>query len=104
MNVFENMSSIKDRVLSLLLKFPLTRDNDNKLLSYFWFYEVGETDIENSTAKELLIKLSNGELTTSESIRRVRQKLQEEHVELRGKSYRARKKEAEIVKQNIKNL
>lgn len=104
MNVFKNMVSIKDKVKSLLVRFPHLKDDDNKLLSYFWFYQVGEEDIKVSSAQDLLRKLSDGDLTASESIRRVRQKLQEQHPELRGKSYKARKKESIEVKQEIKNL
>jgi hypothetical protein len=104
MSVFKNMVSIKDRVKTLLIRFPHLRDDDNKLLSYFWFYEVGEFTIESLSAQNLLEKLNRGELTASESIRRVRQKLQEEYTDLRGFSYKARKKESVEVKQEIKNL
>lgn len=104
MSVFENMVSIKDKVKVLLIKFPHLKDNDNKLLAYFWFYQAGEGEIKSSSAQDFLRKLSDGQLATSESIRRVRQKLQEEHPELRGLSYKARKREAVEVKQEIKNL
>ena len=100
----DKMFSVKDKVKALLESFLPLRDDDNKLLAYFWFYQVGEGNIKSSSAKDLLKKISDGELANSETIRRVRQKIQEENPKLRGKSYRLRKSQAEEVRQEIKNI
>jgi hypothetical protein len=100
----DELKTVKDKVKALLEMFPPLKDDDNKLLAYFWFYQVGEENIKVFSAKDLLKKISDGELTNSETIRRVRQKIQEENPKLRGKSYRLRKSQAEEVRQEIKNV
>ena len=48
--------------------------------------------------------MANKELINTESIRRVRQKIQEKYVELRGKSYKQRKIDGETTSGAIKKL
>jgi hypothetical protein len=55
-------------------------------------------------AFEVLEKMANGELTKSESIRRVRQKIQEENPELRGELWSKRQILKEEIQQNIFKL
>ena len=96
----------KDRVKDLLTKLPHLRDNDNKLLASVWFYELKDKryDLHNMTGFELLKVISEAKLSNSESVRRCRAKLQELHPELRGKIYKERHKEKEIVKKDLKSL
>jgi hypothetical protein len=56
------------------------------------------------SALDFLEMFATGKLTHSESIRRVRQKIQEDNPHLRGKSYKRRKDDENNTKNNIKNL
>jgi hypothetical protein len=89
-------TSVRERVLKVLLDFPETRDNDKLLTIHIWSEEssLSRTDLLG----KFIDKFIAGELTNTESIRRVRQKLQEEHEMLRGKMYgKRRDKQKEIV-------
>lgn len=76
----ENYQRVKD----LLITNPKTRDNDNLLLSIIWQDDILNKKLHNTDFWHLL---ENGELTNFESVRRVRQKIQSECKELRGKRY-----------------
>lgn len=84
----------KDKVKKLLEKNSKLRDDDNKLQATYWYYELkakGE-DLEGASMLAYLTMYANGELTNAESIRRMRAKLQEEYIELRGEKYNKRHK------------
>ena len=87
---------LKERVKDLLVNQIDTRDNDNLLISQIW---LDEGVPENSIY--FLIKYSKGGCTSAESIRRARQKLQEEHESLRGEKYNERQRKGEEVRQTI---
>tara|TARA_R100000655_G_scaffold110111_1_gene167734 strand:- start:3951 stop:4313 length:363 start_codon:yes stop_codon:yes gene_type:complete len=98
----------KEQIYKLLLIDKRLRDNDNMLLSIIWRKEVDE--IEEAKPKSILSNnlgvldyLAFGELTSPESIRRTRQKIQQENPNLRGEKYKARHKEQEQVKQELIN-
>ncbi len=103
MSVIDQLKDKKQKVEHLLKTKPLTRDDDNLLLATYWYFEIRES-IENLSAVEFLRLLTEGRLTGSETIRRVRQKLQEQNPTLRGKSYKARKKEETEVRNEIGKL
>jgi hypothetical protein len=94
------MSQVKDRVKALLEKHPHLRDSDNKLIATIWKYDLMGL-CENLSAMDFLKLYAEGELTNSESIRRVRQKIQEENPDLRGTVNEARQKEGEAVRKEI---
>ena len=98
MSSLKEMVGIKPKVKHLLVNFPHLRDDDNKLIANIWYNEVDCTDISAST---FLKFFSDGILTSPESIRRMRQKLQEENEELRGKNYKLRHKEKDTIRKNI---
>lgn len=98
------MKTIKEKVRALLERFPEVRDSDSHLVATFYYYEIGETAIKVMTGYDVLKELASGNLTNAESIRRVRQKLQEKHPELRGKSYVRRQEDGEKTKQEIGDL
>lgn len=105
MKGFNELKSIKDRVRSILSKREDSRDSDDLLISSFWYYECKLLIKGGLSAQDFLTMYSKGEITSSESIRRVRQKIQEEVVELRGKSYKQRKHVLEKeIRENIKDL
>ncbi len=97
------MSLVKDRVKALLVKHPHLRDSDNKLIATIWKRDLMNRKLNSNsiTANTFLTFYSIGELTNAETIRRVRQKLQEENPELRGTVNEARQKEGEEVRREI---
>lgn len=94
----ENYQRVKD----LLITNKETRDNDNLLLSIIWQDDILNERLHNS---DFWYLLENGMLTNFESVRRVRQKIQEENPELRGTKYRLRTGALELeVKQEVKEI
>ena len=89
---------LKERVKELLVNQIDTRDNDNSLISQIWLDEGVPVN-----SIDFLIKYSKGGFTSAESIRRARQKLQEEHENLRGDKYNERQRKGEEVRQTINN-
>jgi len=83
----------KEKVKNLLINNPKLRDSDSKLISRYWFNELKcmGLNAEEVTAYDLLSLFATSNVTSTETIRRVRQKLQEEHPELRGENYKNRK-------------
>lgn len=101
----ENYQRVKD----LLITNPETRDNDNLLLSMIWRDDLANYNGNPVNAympvNNFLDLLANNELTNFESVRRVRQKIQEECPELRGVKYRVRCGRLELeTKQEVKEL
>ena len=103
MKLIREMSLVKDRVKALLEKHPHLRDSDNKLIATIWKYDLLQQclPIENITAYNFLELYSKEKLTNAETIRRVRQKIQEENPDLRGTVNELRQKEGEEVRKNI---
>jgi hypothetical protein len=73
------MNRTKEIVQGLLGKHPATRDNDNLLCSLIWRQE--------SNLFNFFSRLESGKLTSPETIRRCRQKLQRDNPNLRGALY-----------------
>ena len=44
---FNSLKKIKDKVKHLLIKHPKTRDNDNELVCWFWYYECTEVNFHH---------------------------------------------------------
>ena len=103
MKLIREMSLVKDRVKALLVKHPHLRDSDNKLIASIWKSDIHNMDLAcgEITAFDFLTFYSLCKLTNAESIRRVRQKLQEENPDLRGTVNEARQKEGEEVRKTI---
>ena len=102
-NIFCEMKDIKEKVIFLLVKYPSLRDSDTRLIATFWHNELNEKS-KDINGFDLLQKIAKGELSKSESIRRVRCKLQEENPELRGKLYVDKQLLAEHITNNIHDL
>lgn len=90
---FYKMTKAKDRVQYLLEQFAHLRDSDERLISSYWYYQIGADRFELMTAKDLLDMYINGKLTNTETIRRCRAKIQEQVPALRGNNYEVRKEE-----------
>ena len=88
-----NTIKVKETVENLLRKREHLRDDDNKLIASYWWLELKSKniDINELSALEFLEMYSKCSLTNAESIRRIRQKLQEEKEFLRGHKYYERK-------------
>jgi|3_EtaG_2_1085321.scaffolds.fasta_scaffold39044_2 hypothetical protein len=98
----------KNLVEKFLIDKPHLRDDDNKLLANIYWSSVHET-MHYLTREELagvklfLKKLAEGGMPNFESVRRCRQKLQEENPELRGEVYEQRHKMEAKVREDIIN-
>ncbi len=81
----DDLKQVACKVYGVLTDFPEFRDCDRALVAYIWNKESKAGNLE-----EFLIELVSGKLTHFESIRRMRQKLQEHHAGLRGQKYESR--------------
>ena len=91
-------SEIKENVIYLLKNFPETRDCDLKLVARYW------NNFDNCHVDVSINQIYNGHVTYFESIRRMRQKLQQDNEDLRGVRYKTRKNKLEKeVRELIKN-
>lgn len=104
MKLIREMSLVKDRVKYLLAAWPHLRNNDNKLIANIWNQDLLKMGHNNATlsASNFLALYATGQLSNAETIRRVRQKIQEENPELRGTAYSERQKQGEEVRKEIK--
>ena len=103
MRLIRDMSLIKDRVKALLVNHKHLRDSDNKLIATIWKQDLFNLDLNPKfeLAFTFLALYADGKLTNSETIRRVRQKIQEENPELRGTVDDLRKEQGEEVRKEI---
>ena len=96
------MIKIKSIIENLLKKFPELRDNDNRLIANVWSKQI--EDIHSMSAHNFLKLFATNKVSTPETITRVRRKLQEDYIHYRGKKYKTRHKEAEVIRTKIKTL
>ena len=82
----------KDKVIELLTKHTHLQDSDNKLICTYWFNELLKKQIDphKISSFEFMQMYAKSQLTNTESIRRMRQKVQEENKHLRGKLYKGK--------------
>lgn len=80
------------KILRLLIDDPETRDCDLVLMTRIW-------EKERNPSIDFLQQLKEKNVTHPETIRRVRQKIQECHPELRGNKYEARQKHKKMYEQ-----
>lgn len=73
------------KVYAMLMDNEATRDNDRLLPQQIWMKESKANSLE-----DFFQELVNGDLSHPESLRRMRQKIQEKHPKLRGEKYEAR--------------
>ena len=100
MVTLNKIKSVKNTIKKLLISTPKLRDNDDKLIATIWYNEVVR-DNEALTAKDFLIVLGKGGLTSPEAITRARRKTQQHNPELRGTNYQGRLKEEINVRRGI---
>jgi hypothetical protein len=102
--MIRQIKNIKEKVKALLIRYPHLRDSDVKLVSNIWHSQIGAGKAKEISGFDFLASFANGNFINPESIRRIRQKIQEQNVELRGKSYKARKAHAKEMKKQIHTL
>ena len=81
----EDLQKVACKVYAVLTDMPEFRDCDRSLVAYIWAKESNAQSFD-----DFLLDLVQGKVTHFESIRRMRQKIQEQHVGLRGKRYESR--------------
>jgi len=95
----QELQKAKEKVKELLKKYSYLRDNDRSLMIQFW-----KSEMKQKKLTDFFDAYQYKFLTPAETIRRARQKLQEENKNLRGKNYKERKAIGKQVKMNIKNV
>ncbi len=91
-------------VYDLLSEFPECRDNDQLLILKVWAVEHPEIRSSDYSFFRFAVLFKQGEFANTESIRRSRQKVQEQHPQLRGKTYKARQAEKELMKEAMPRI
>ena len=91
-------TNLETKVKSILETIPAARDNDHALVAAYWAAELKNGPVRVESAQGLLVTLASGGLTKYSSISRARRKIQEEHVNLRGKSYNIRQNKSKKTK------
>jgi hypothetical protein len=96
-------TDIKDTVKALMMQYTDFKDNDNQLVAWFWKLEMEKMGYpsSNTPTSNFLKLMAWGKFTSSETITRVRRKLQEEFPELRGKNYDERQAKQSQVKKDL---
>lgn len=103
--MIQEISNIKNKVIFLLSNYEHLRNDDHKLIASM-YYHMAQLKIKDDkyTAMDFLYDFSNGKYPSPESIRRCRQKIQEDQPHLRGSSYKERHSKAKEFKTQIKNV
>ena len=85
------MKNYTNTVRTLLERVPVTRDNDMRLLAYVWAETIGYEKIKEISCHTLFDLMADGKIPSPETIRRARQRLQQQNPNLRGKNYGSKK-------------
>ena len=95
----KKLFSVIDEVEKFLTKYPILRDDDEKLMANIWNSHIG--NLEDVEGKDILHMLANHQLPSYESISRCRRKLQEECPNVRGEKWYERHKRADNIRREI---
>jgi hypothetical protein len=99
MKMTESLNTIKDKVEDILKSFPQTRDSDKLLwLAYLVIHHDLKATLGDEAYNSFKAILLNDDTPTMESVRRVRQKLQESGQYV-GEKRADRMKESESVRE-----
>lgn len=79
---FKDLKTTFAKVKFLLETNPSLRNNNMRLVSSFFFHEVGKEAVENMDALDLLALIQNNKVTSFHTIERTRRKVQIKHPEL----------------------
>ena len=92
----------KTLIENILKNSEKARDNDQYLAILVWNNEI--ENFSSLSMKEFAKLFVSGKVTSTETIRRCRQKLQELNPQYRGLSYKQRHKNTEKVKKELKEI
>jgi hypothetical protein len=102
--MIKKIIKIKPTVEELLIRSKACRDSDSYLILSVWAEQQPEIKDPNFLFKDFAEALMRDIFANAESIRRIRQKLQEENPHLRGDSYESRHASAVTMREEIINL
>lgn len=103
--IVKRMKGIKDDVRELLEKYPEYRDNDNRLVSAYYYVKYGGKEVfDNISAFQFLKDFAEGRFPLPDYITRVRRKLQEQNPNLRGDKWVERHKLEDDTRDEINYL
>ena len=99
----KKLFSVINEVEKLLIKHPILRDNDERLMAFIWADYIGKQENMNGpeTWKDIIRLLAKGKLPSHESVSRCRRKLQETNPKLRGEKWIKRHKRAKTIKEEM---
>ena len=100
----KKLFSVKNEVRHFLVKYPVLRDSDERLMANICDKYIGKRDLNEMNAEDLLSSLAQGLLPSYESISRCRRKLQEKCPNLRGEVWYKRHQRAEGIRKGIHTL
>lgn len=97
------INNTRNAVKRMLSDHMALRDDDNALIANVWARELQQQGIEikEMRAYEFLASLATGRLSSSESITRMRRRLQTEYPSLRGNTWDKRHKEQVTVQKDL---
>ena len=98
----KKLFSVIDEVEKFLTRYPLLRDNDERLMANIWSSHIG--NLEDIDGKEILHMLASHKLPSYESISRCRRKIQEKKPHLRGEKWNERHKRAKEIRKEIAKI
>lgn len=94
---------IAPTVKKILIDNPETRDSDELLILKVWAEQNPSLRMSLFTFRRFAKSFIKGDFANTESIRRSRQKIQQEFPKLRGESYKPRHKERDSVKEQLRS-
>ena len=95
----KKLFSMKSEVKKFLIKHPVLRDNDNRLMANIWYNHIKNITFING--KDVLRMIATGKLPSPASITRCRRKIQEENIHLRGDKWIDRQERAKKIRKEI---
>jgi hypothetical protein len=98
--MIKHVKNLKDTVKAVLQEKPKARDSDYYLTAIVWYHQIPQEERTTKTAASFLKDLSEGKFASPESIRRLRQLIQEKNEDTRGQNYKVRKTKME---QEVRN-
>ena len=93
-------------VKGFMIARPELANNDVKLIYAVWAWQLKthkpNVDIKKISARDLMKKWRDGEISSAFNISRSRRKCQQHHPETRGKNYVRKQKHQETIKNDVK--
>lgn len=105
--IINQVKTMAEIIKDLLIEKEEYRDSDTALIAKIWWKELQKArpvSYETVTAKDFLFLMKDDKLSSAESIRRARQKVQELYPETRGKKYKQRHNAADEMATEIKKV